>query len=85
MGSDARAALTVGRRRRQRGQGLSEYALLLGLIAILAIGGLSIAGDSIAQTLAEAGSAIAGGVSSAPPSTPPKTPKPTKAPKTPKP
>ena len=31
----------------QRGQGLTEYAMILGLIAIVAVAGLSLLGDQI--------------------------------------
>ena len=77
--------LSHRRQRRQGGQGTSEYALLLGLVAILVIGVMMFAGGTIAQTLADAGAAISSGVPSGPPPPSAPTPKPTKAPKTPKP
>ena len=45
-------------RRRERGQGLAEYALLLSLIAIIAIAALVIFGREISAILSTVGTAI---------------------------
>ena len=82
---DVMQQLSRRRARRQGGQGTSEYALLLGLVAILVIGAMMFAGGDIARTLADAGAAISSGIPSGPPPPSAPTPKPTKAPKTPKP
>lgn len=42
-----RAALQV---RREEGQGLAEYALILGLIALACVGALGLMGDAIANS-----------------------------------
>ena len=44
--------------RRERGQGLAEYALLLSLIAIIAIAALVIFGREISAILSTVGTAI---------------------------
>ena len=46
------------RARRQRGQGLAEYALLLALVAAIAIGGLTFLGGSIDGVLSSVGNAF---------------------------
>jgi Flp pilus assembly pilin Flp len=87
------------RARRQRGQGLAEYALLLALVAAIAIGGLTFLGGSIDGVLSSVGNAFGppGASQSAAPThaaatpnptktpKPAKTPRPTRPPKTPKP
>ena len=83
--SSAREPEPAGQYRRQRGQGLSEYVILLGLIAILVIASMAFAGGTIARTLQDVGAAVSSGVPSGPPPPSAPTPKPTKAPKTPKP
>ena len=49
-------ALTI--RRTQRGQGLAEYALILGLIAVAAIVALTFMGGQINATLSTLGNAL---------------------------
>jgi pilus assembly protein Flp/PilA len=44
--------------RRQEGQGLAEYALILALIAIIAIIALIFLGGQISSTLSQVGSSI---------------------------
>ena len=43
---------------REDGQGLAEYALILALIAVLAIGAVMFLGDQIQAILSEVGNAI---------------------------
>jgi pilus assembly protein Flp/PilA len=45
-------------RRRESGQGLAEYALILGLIAILSIVAVTFMGDSINDLLSNLGNSI---------------------------
>jgi pilus assembly protein Flp/PilA len=42
----------------ERGQGLAEYALLLALIAIVAIGALLFMGGQISQILSDVGNSV---------------------------
>ena len=42
----------------ERGQGLAEYALILGLIAVLAIAALTFLGGSISSLLSTVGSSL---------------------------
>jgi Flp pilus assembly pilin Flp len=49
------------RQTRQAGQGLVEYALLLGLIAILVIAGLRVMGTSVSNTFADVNCRLSGG------------------------
>jgi len=46
------------RRRRQRGQGLVEYSLVISLIAIVAIAALVVLGGDITKTLSDTGTTI---------------------------
>jgi Flp pilus assembly pilin Flp len=45
-------------RGKQAGQGLAEYALILGLIAVLAIAALTFLGGSINTALSDLGNAL---------------------------
>jgi Flp pilus assembly pilin Flp len=49
---------TAGSRGRELGQGIVEYGLILGLMAVVAIVILVFFGDTLAQILAAIGSAI---------------------------
>ena len=42
----------------ERGQGLAEYALILGLIAVVAIAALLFLGTSVGTVLSEVGAAV---------------------------
>lgn len=44
--------------RSEEGQGLAEYALILGLIAIVAIVALIYLGDNIVETLSAVGASV---------------------------
>ncbi|HEY7524918.1 MAG TPA: hypothetical protein VH813_00775 [Candidatus Limnocylindrales bacterium] len=44
--------------RRQRGQGLAEYALILALVAIVAIIALFFLGNQVSQALSDVGNSI---------------------------
>jgi len=46
------------RQGKAKGQGLAEYALILGLIAVLTIAALLFLGDNIQQTLSVIGTAL---------------------------
>lgn len=46
--------------RRNKGQGLAEYALILALIAIVAIVALTLLGDEIAGFLSQIGASLGG-------------------------
>lgn len=48
----------VQRMRREAGQGLAEYALILALVAILAIAAVTFLGGSINQVLSDLGNAL---------------------------
>jgi pilus assembly protein Flp/PilA len=52
--------LSIERRllRRNAGQGLAEYALILALIAVLAIAAITFMGGSINQMLSDLGNAL---------------------------
>ncbi len=45
-------------RRRSAGQGLPEYALILGLIAMFVIGALTLIGDGVDDVLTQVSNAI---------------------------
>jgi pilus assembly protein Flp/PilA len=51
--------LLVGRvLRREEGQGLTEYALILALIAVVAIAALKLLGDKVTSVLSSAASSL---------------------------
>jgi Flp pilus assembly pilin Flp len=52
--------LMQGRLRRQEGQALVEYALIISLVAILLIGALTFMKDQIAATFTKIGDSIPG-------------------------
>jgi Flp pilus assembly pilin Flp len=52
--------------RDRSGQGVLEYGLILGLIAMVAIGALMVVGSSSNTSLARAGASLGGSASSAP-------------------
>ena len=56
------AAITRHRRRFEAGQGLGEYALILALVAVLAIGATSYLGGQINGTLSTVGDRLQGSV-----------------------
>jgi Flp pilus assembly pilin Flp len=48
----------TSRLRREEGQDLTEYALLIGLIVILAIGAITLMGESISNVLSNIASTL---------------------------
>ncbi len=48
----------IARMRNERGQGLAEYALILALIAVLAVGALIFLGGKVNDILSGVGNAI---------------------------
>lgn len=48
--------------RREEGQDLTEYALIIGLIVLLAVAAITLMGQSISSILSQIASALAGAV-----------------------